>query len=425
MGNTFGSVCNNGSYCLKKEIETEPNELTEENRTLERRRNTRFNTYQISNVISETIITKRKSSEENMIILNTDKNTFPSNKENSLDDDLNLNNMDSIFTEKLEEEKNENSTEKDNIKLTNFGNPYFKKTLFNKQSVKSIKNLKKLFKSYSKKKKDEENEEDEKEDEEENKNEIIIYRGEVCSFVGELKQKDPLNGRGILTLNSGEILEGYFIDGKLNKHGKYIDENGNIFEGNFQNGVLNGKGSIIKLKKSRNNSMDVIDKIEYYGDIENFKKEGSGKEICQKYIYKGNFHNDMKEGKGKIKYNGSGDIYEGEFQNDKINGYGTYKWKNKSEYSGYFLDGEMNGEGIFKWPNGTQYEGNYVHGIKQGIGKFKWSSGKVFEGIFKNGKPNGNGIIEYDNTKYNALYKNGKIKKLKTKLKDDLKENII
>ena len=103
------------------------------------------------------------------------------------------------------------------------------------------------------------------------KNEIIEYEGEVCNFIGELKQKDPLNGRGKLILNSGEILEGFFINGKLNRIGKYTDENGNIFEGYFQDGILNGKGTIIKLKliKDKIKSKDILVEVKYFGNIKN------------------------------------------------------------------------------------------------------------------------------------------------------------
>ena len=60
------------------------------------------------------------------------------------------------------------------------------------------------------------------------KNEVITYEGEVCNFMGELTNRDPLSGKGKLILNSGKIYEGHFINGKLNKFGKYIDENGNM-----------------------------------------------------------------------------------------------------------------------------------------------------------------------------------------------------
>ena len=423
MGKTIGTMCNYDSYCLKKEKEKEINELNEDNTFLTKRRTAHFNTFEVSRVISEAITIKKKTknSEENMIVLNTDKNTFPSNKEQCLDGSLGLNSIDSICTEKIEEEKNieeEEKSEKNNIKLTNLGNSYFRKTLFNQKSIMSIKNFNKLFRSKTVKEKDEENEEDEKEEEkkneEENKNEIITYRGEVCSFAGELIKKHPLYGSGILTLNSGEILEGNFIDGKLHKRGKYTDENGNLYEGDFTNGVLNGKGSIIMFKHNKNKeSKNIIDKIEYFGDIKNFKKEGIGIEKCKEYIYEGEFHDNMKDGKGKIKYNETGDEYEGEFQNDKINGFGKYKWGNKCEYSGYFLDGEMNGQGKFKWPNGNEYEGEYAKGIRHGFGQFKWNNGKVFRGFFKNGKPKGKGILELGDDKYNAEYKKGNLENIK------------
>ena len=81
-----------------------------------------------------------------------------------------------------------------------------------------------------------------------------MNEGEQCVFNGELSQREPLCGKGLLQLNNGAKLEGYFINGKLNKYGKYTDQNGTIFEGEFQNGVLNGKGKIIQLKQNKNKS---------------------------------------------------------------------------------------------------------------------------------------------------------------------------
>ena len=433
MGNKFGKICYCDSYCLNKEIKTEPDELNEESSMLKKKKTAQFYQYKVSNIVSETINSTRrlKTSEEN-IILNTAKNTntISSNKELSFDDAFSCITINSILTEKIEGEEEEEEEkdleikkEKDdelNLNLLKSANNNIKKNLFNKTSIISIKKFKRLLtlpveKEVEKEESDEDEDEKEENKEVEMQNEVIEYRGEVCTFIGELTNKDPLIGKGKLLLNSGETLEGCFINGKLNKHGKYIDENGNIFEGYFQDGILNGKGTIIKLKliKDKNKSKDTLEEIKYTGDIKNFLKEGYGEEICKEYIYEGNFHNDLKDGKGRIKYFQTGDLYEGEFKDDKINGQGTYIWKNKCQYTGEFKNGEMNGEGKFTWPNGSEYEGDYVKGIREGFGTFTWSNGKVFKGVFKRGKPKGKGIVEYGGIKYNAFYQNGSFKKCK------------
>ena len=393
MGNNIQNICKNNSYCLKQEIKKiETNDLNDSTIKLSKKKTPKFNNFQITSVISESIIDQKKE--------DFDKKSIPLNQDFSLDNNL------SIITISVDEEKNnsEKSFEKeklDDIKLTKSSSNIFKKTLFNKQSIRSLKQFKKIFTDKYEKLKEEEEKEDE-----EIQNIVITYEGQLCTFNGELINENPLEGKGLLKLNSGEILEGTFIEGKLNKYGKYIDINGTIFEGDFKNGKLEGKAKIIKFKDNKK-----IYKIKYFGDIKDFKKEGFGEEECDDYIYEGNFHNDMKEGNGRIEFKKLGDIYEGEFKNDKINGYGVYKWKNKSEYTGYFINGKINGKGKYKWPDGNEYEGIYVNGIREGIGKMKCNDGRIVNGVFKNGKPNGRGTIEYNGVKYAGIFKKGKFEK--------------
>ena len=393
MGNNIQNICKNNSYCLKQEIKKiETNDLNDSTIKLSKKKTPKFNNFQITNVISESIIDQKKE--------DFDKKSIPLNQDFSLDNNL------SIITISVDEEKNnsEKSFEKeklDDIKLTKSSSNIFKKTLFNKQSIRSLKQFKKIFTDKYEKLKEEEEKEDE-----EIQNIVITYEGQLCTFNGELINENPLEGKGLLKLNSGEILEGTFIEGKLNKYGKYVDINGTIFEGDFKNGKLEGKAKIIKFKDNKK-----IYKIKYFGDIKDFKKEGFGEEECDDYIYEGNFHNDMKEGNGRMEFKKLGDIYEGEFKNDKINGYGIYKWKNKCEYTGYFINGKINGKGKYKWPDGNEYEGIYVNGIREGIGKMKCNDGRIVNGVFKNGKPNGRGTIEYNGVKYAGIFKKGKFEK--------------
>ena len=393
MGNNIQNICKNNSYCLKQEIKKiETNDLTDSAIKLSKKKTHKFNNFQITSVISESIIDQKKE--------DFDKKSIPLNQDFSLDNNL------SIITISVDEEKNnsEKSFEKeklDDIKLTKSSSNIFKKTLFNKQSIRSLKQFKKMFTDKYEKLKEEEEKEDE-----EIQNIVITYEGQLCTFNGELINENPLEGKGLLKLNSGEILEGTFIEGKLNKYGKYVDINRTIFEGDFKNGKLEGKAKIIKFKDNKK-----IYKIKYFGDIKDFKKEGFGEEECDDYIYEGNFHNDMKEGNGRMEFKKLGDIYEGEFKNDKINGYGIYKWKNKCEYTGYFINGKINGKGKYKWPDGNEYEGIYVNGIREGIGKMKCNDGRIVNGVFKNGKPNGRGTIEYNGVKYAGIFKKGKFEK--------------
>ena len=150
-------------------------------------------------------------------------------------------------------------------------------------------------------------------------------------------------------------------------------------------------------------------KVEYFGDLVDFKKEGKGEEICEnEYKYTGDFFNNVWHGEGQLENYETGDLYHGEFENGKITGKGLFKWKNGEIYEGNFLKGIKHGKGIHKWPDGSIYEGKYNNGIREGKAKYKWADGRIFKGYFKDGKPEGKGKITYNGITIECEYKNGK-----------------
>ena len=340
MGSTFEKMCKSDSYCLNNDIikkETKESLFTNKSLKSRNKLKSKVNTLQINNVLSQEVhpikTIKEEYIEEKIILLNTSNNTYNSEIDlSNIKKELDVFESDDLcMTEKvdidIDIEPKEQPEKKEELKISRIDKKIFKKTLFNKKSYRSIRNFKRLLSSKIIPKDDKEEQENEKS--EENKKvveENFIYEGEECKFTGDLYKKDPLNGKGVLEFKNGKKLEGYFSDGKLSGFGKYTDEKGVLFEGDFKNGILEGKGKIIKLKENKNKSgsNDILCKLEYKGDIKNFKKEGEGEEICQDYIYKGRFHNDKKNGKGKIKYIQNGDEYEGDFLNDQITGTGRY-----------------------------------------------------------------------------------------------------
>ena len=254
----------------------------------------------------------------------------------------------------------------------------------------------------------------------ENNGTIIEYNGEKCIFKGKLRDKKNICGTGKLYYKDGRKYEGIFENGKLNGKGIYITDNGDIYEGIFNNGNLSGKGKITRFKeyKGKKNSsliqedstricQDNQNKIEYEGEIKDFKKEGKGKEKSDEYKYEGNYHNDMKNGFGIIIFFNSGDKYEGNFIDDEITGHGKYIWNNKCIYEGDFFEGKLHGRGIYKWPNGMEYDGEYYNNVKEGKGRFKWKNGLIFNGNFLEGKPDGKGQLIYKNKIKDVEYENG------------------
>ena len=423
MGGTVSSMCSCEKNNLYKTSYSEilkenPKEISHTNTNKSPNKNK--NSLQFSKITQFLSPNKIEEIEEDINLLNTEKNTFPSN--NALSNRSNAHNISIFFDVPLEsiqiEDNNKSNINKDNKKLENmFGqmsiieekNDIDKNILYKNESKRSLQNIINSFNAFNifnvESKLDNTNINiNNSSVNEERRDKNDLYR-EECLSKNELNDKNDKN-------NLNQNLDGF---------GKYIDENGNYYEGYFNNGELNGEGKIIKIKennndKSINSTKKIINKVTYMGSINNFKKEGFGKETCYEYIYEGNFHNDMKNGKGKINFVNNGDYYEGIFTNDKISGYGKYIWNNKHQYIGDFIDGEMNGKGKYIWPDGSEYDGEYVNNKREGKGKFNLSNGVIFEGIFHNGKPKGKGKMLYNGSSVNSEFKDGHLKVAKKEL---------
>ena len=239
--------------------------------------------------------------------------------------------------------------------------------------------------------------------------EVIEYKGEKYLYIGETDKNQMPTGFGVLYTQEKKY-EGNFFRGKLIGIGRYIDEKGTCFEGIFEDNKLVSKATIITINKNNK-------RVEYFGDVVDFKKNGKGEEICEdEYRYIGEFSNDLKHGYGKIEFFENDETYEGHFEKGEINGKGLYMWGNGEQYQGTFLNGIKHGKGVYTWPDGCRYIGNYNKGIREGKGKYIWEDGRIFTGLFSNGKPNGKGKISFNGKTFICEYKNGKsnfdIKKL-------------
>ena len=222
----------------------------------------------------------------------------------------------------------------------------------------------------------------------EDKNNLEIFEGEVN--INNLK-----HGSGTLTTPLYE-LKGTWRKGEFTGWGRKTKRNNEIIEGKFVNGKLNGKGSYKKLTSM------------YEGEFINSKKSGKGELKTKKYIYKGDFNNDEFNGKGIIEFLDEGSKYTGNFINNEINGNGIFEWKNGDKYEGNMKKGKMDGLGKLTYNDGTIYEGEYKNGIKQGKGKLIYPGGKIYEGYFDNGLPDGEGFYTENGKTSKILFSKGK-----------------
>ena len=78
MGNNIQNICKNNSYCLKQEIKKiETNDLNDSTIKLSKKKTPKFNNFQITSVISESIIDQKKE--------DFDKKSIPLNQDFSLE----------------------------------------------------------------------------------------------------------------------------------------------------------------------------------------------------------------------------------------------------------------------------------------------------------------------------------------------------
>ena len=133
---------------------------------------------------------------------------------------------------------------------------------------------------------------------EDNDSEKARYEGEM--FNGKR------NGIGKYTTKKF-IREGTWKDDQFTGWGRESRSNGEILEGRFVNGKLEGKGI---LRDSRGSS--------YIGDFVDSKKEGFGELDTEKAHYKGGFKNNKFHGHGRMKIKEDESEIEGVFRNGEI-----------------------------------------------------------------------------------------------------------
>jgi len=104
----------------------------------------------------------------------------------------------------------------------------------------------------------------------------------------------------------------------------------------------------------------------YEGEWLNGMRDGHGKQQWpDSSRYEGMWREGKANGHGKL-FHADGDIYEGEWLDDKANGRGTYTHANGAKYVGEWKDDKQHGRGLETWPDGAVYEGEYFEGKKNG-----------------------------------------------------------
>jgi len=164
----------------------------------------------------------------------------------------------------------------------------------------------------------------------------------------------------------GSSYEGHFKNNKKEGKGRLTLKTGDIYKGTWIDDVLQ---PVVKIKYLDGNGT-------YKGEVKDFKRHGKGVFTCGETIYEGFWENDRRNGWGK-EINGGSSTYEGHWRNDKQHGHGKLKLKS-GVFEGNWINGRISGYGAvslqakkeetgvkFLKKNGLsqkEYEGYWING---------------------------------------------------------------
>lgn len=135
-------------------------------------------------------------------------------------------------------------------------------------------------------------------------------RQEGASFNGARDEYGNPHGHGVLTMPSGDFLEGNFSHGKLNGYGEHWYADGGIFKGHYFNNVRHGRGKLI------------------YAD---------GKTTLEGEFRRGNIF----EGRGALRDRRTGDLSVGVWRGGYLEGPGKMVYASGREVRGEFTTGRF------------------------------------------------------------------------------------
>lgn len=196
------------------------------------------------------------------------------------------------------------------------------------------------------------------------------------SYEGEIKNGIP-HGKGIYTDPSGNKLEGYFDQGKV-EFGKVSLVEGGSYIGQLSNFKYHGQGTFTEGNKTFagrfENGQFIEGNVTSRGEIT--LKNGA--------VYNGELLNDIPHGKGLV-ITTNGARFKGDFKAGSMTR-GSRLAENGSMYIGSFKSNKPHGEGILTLKSGTRFEGVFEKGYMV-QGKAIYKNGTTFEGEFTKGKP--------------------------------------
>lgn len=197
------------------------------------------------------------------------------------------------------------------------------------------------------------------------------------TYFGQCQNKQP-HGWGRLVTQTGEVIDGFFMNGIPDVYVRVVYLDGSMYQGCIRNLKKNGLGVFVDSSGHSTASKWVDDQADDMTIV---------KGLDDQIIFQGTIKQGMRDGEGFFK--------------DYIHGY---------EYKGRFSLNLYNGYGVKIYTNGQVYKGNFVDGLEDGNGTLTFNDGRVFSGQFFKGVPHGTGDLTSDEGKTRSVtYHHGKL----------------
>jgi hypothetical protein len=217
----------------------------------------------------------------------------------------------------------------------------------------------------------------------------MTYQGQIIGSVAE--------GWGLAITKNGDVIQGFFVDGKLDIYYRMLTRRGTFYEGGIQDSLKHGRGIFrdangirirstwVQGKATEHTEISTEESINILGscgDSDPYRKNDKDNYI----IFEGELKDGLKTGYCYVMNTSNNFAYEGVFKYDKLNGFGKKHYFSGAYYVGEFMDDVEQGKGTLHYRDGRIFKGNFESGLPHGEGELITDTGLTRLCKYNNGK---------------------------------------
>lgn len=222
-------------------------------------------------------------------------------------------------------------------------------------------------------------------------------------YEGDWNADGLMHGKGTLRFRHGHYV-GEFQDGHMTGHGSLTMSSGDVATGHFVNGVMQGPGTIEYLRVEPVDRVAARRSARYEPGELTLEAGGGTPKEGDKFV--GSFVNGVRQGHGEFQSPATGTTYVGAWHNDLMHGEGSLTQPSCSMV-GSFVEGVFV-RGDYRAPDGTLYSGTFTQWrLLQGAGRIEYANGGTYVGHCRDSLREGTGTFTYpDGSKFDGEWKN-------------------